>query len=117
MHKLKKVLSKKVIIAILSASMATTAFPAGAISAANSSQGKASGGFNYGDALSKSLLFYQLQESGKLSDLTLSRCNWKGDSCVNDGKDVGLDLTGGWYDAGDNVKFNLPMSYTSMILG
>ena len=27
-----------------------------------------------------------------------------------------MDLTGGLYDAGDNVKFNLPMSYTASVL-
>ena len=27
---------------------------------------------------------------------------------VDAGKDVGVDLTGGYYDAGDNVKFNFP---------
>jgi hypothetical protein len=77
----------------------------------------AAGNYNYGDALAKSLLFYQLQESGKLSEETLSRTNWRADSGLNDGADNGLDLTGGWYDAGDNVKFNLPMSYSSMVLG
>ena len=30
--------------------------------------------------------------------------------------DVGLDLTGGYYDAGDHVKFGLPMSATSTML-
>lgn len=35
---------------------------------------------------------------------------------MNDGADVGLDLTGGLYDAGDNVKFNLPMAYTATVL-
>ncbi len=73
------------------------------------------GKYNYGEALQKSLLFYELQRSGKLPDKV--RCNWRGDSGLNDGKDNGLDLTGGWYDAGDNVKFNLPMSYTSSMLG
>ena len=71
--------------------------------------------YNYGEALQKSILFYELQRSGDLPDKV--RCNWRGDSCVNDGKDAGLDLSGGWYDAGDNVKFNLPMSYTASMLG
>jgi endoglucanase len=35
---------------------------------------------------------------------------------MSDGSDVGLDLTGGLYDAGDNVKFNLPMAYTASML-
>ena len=76
---------------------------------------KGTGKYNYGEALQKSILFYELQRSGKLPDKV--RCNWRGDSALNDGKDNGLDLTGGWYDAGDNVKFNLPMSYTSSMLG
>ena len=71
--------------------------------------------YNYSEALQKSILFYELQMSGDLPDDI--RTNWKADSCLNDGSDVGLDLTGGWYDAGDNVKFNLPMSYTATMLG
>lgn len=70
--------------------------------------------YNYGEALQKSIMFYDLQRSGDLPDDF--RCNWRGDSCLNDGKDNGLDLSGGFFDAGDNVKFNLPMSYTTAIL-
>lgn len=73
------------------------------------------GDYNYGEALQKSLLFYELQRSGDIPEQT--RCNWRGDSALNDGSDHGLDLTGGWYDAGDNVKFNLPMSYSAAMLG
>ena len=73
------------------------------------------GDFNYGEALQKSLLFYELQRSGDLDESTL-RTNWRGDSGMNDGADAGLDLTGGLYDAGDNVKFNLPMAYTATVL-
>lgn len=72
------------------------------------------GDFNYGEALQMSLLFYELQRSGDLPEQT--RCNWRGDSALNDGADAGLDLTGGLYDAGDNVKFNLPMAYTATML-
>ena len=73
------------------------------------------GDYNYGEALQKAILFYELQRSGKLPEYT--RCNWRGDSALNDGADNNIDLTGGWYDAGDNVKFNLPMAYSAAILG
>ncbi len=76
---------------------------------------KSSGDFNYGEALQKSLLFYELQRSGDLDESTI-RTNWRGDSGLSDGADNGLDLTGGLYDAGDNVKFNLPMAYTATML-
>lgn len=76
---------------------------------------KGTGDYNYGEALQKSLIFYELQRSGDIPEET--RCNWRGDSSLKDGNDAGLDLTGGWYDAGDNVKFNLPMSYSSAVLG
>ncbi|MEQ9232689.1 glycoside hydrolase family 9 protein [Coleofasciculus sp. E2-BRE-01] len=64
------------------------------------------GDFNYGEALQKSLLFYYAQRSGDLPDT--NPLPWRGDSALNDGSDVGLDLTGGYYDAGDHVKFGLP---------
>lgn len=70
--------------------------------------------FNYGEALQKSILFYDLQRTGDLPENF--RSNWRGDSCLNDGSDAGLDLSGGFLDAGDNVKFNLPMSYTTTVL-
>lgn len=70
--------------------------------------------YNYGEALQKSILFYDLQRTGDLPDNF--RSNWRGDSCLNDGADAGLDLSGGFLDAGDNVKFNLPMSYTCSML-
>ena len=36
------------------------------------------GDYNYGEALQKSVLFYELQRSGPLPEQT--RCNWRGDS-------------------------------------
>ena len=111
MHKVTKAFCKKALVCSLSAFMVVGGLSLPSVNV------KAAGNYNYGDALAKSLLFYQLQESGKLSEETLSRTNWRADSGLNDGRDNGLDLTGGWYDAGDNVKFNLPMAYSSMILG
>ena len=88
---------------------------AGTITGTGREGTEGSGAYNYGEALQKSLLFYELQRSGDLPSVT--RCNWRGDSCLRDGSDVGLDLTGGWFDAGDNVKFNLPMAYSASMLG
>lgn len=65
---------------------------------------------NYGEALQKSLLFYETQQSGNLPDW--NRISWRSDAGVNDGADVGLDLTGGWHDAGDHIKFGFPMAFS-----
>ncbi|XP_064604141.1 endoglucanase 4-like [Liolophura sinensis] len=70
--------------------------------------------YNYDEVLMKSLLFYAAQRSGKLP--ANNPISWRGDSALNDGKDVGHDLTGGWYDAGDHVKFGLPMAASTTIL-
>ncbi|KAK6926474.1 Glycoside hydrolase family 9 [Dillenia turbinata] len=69
---------------------------------------------NYREALHKSLLFFEAQRSGKLP--TNQRVQWRGDSALNDGKDVNVNLVGGYYDAGDNVKFGFPMAYTITML-
>jgi endoglucanase len=80
-----------------------------------SSTPKAQGpSFNYGEALQKSLFFYEAQQSGVLPDW--NRVNWRGDSGLNDGADVGRDLRGGWYDAGDHVKFGFPMAASVTLL-
>jgi len=73
------------------------------------------GDFNYGEALQKSILFYYAQRSGDLPDT--NPIPWRGDSALNDGSDVGVDLTGGYYDAGDHVKFGLPGAASLTTLG
>ncbi|PZD96207.1 endoglucanase [Paenibacillus sambharensis] len=70
--------------------------------------------YNYAEALQKSMFFYEAQRSGKLPEN--NRVSWRGDSGLQDGADVGHDLTGGWYDAGDHVKFGLPMAATAAML-
>jgi len=70
--------------------------------------------YDYKTVLRNSLLFYEAQRSGKLpSD---QKVTWRKDSALNDGSDVGKDLTGGYYDAGDFVKFGFPMAYTATVL-
>ncbi|MFE4107946.1 glycoside hydrolase family 9 protein [Almyronema epifaneia] len=72
------------------------------------------GAFNYGEALQKSFLFYEAQRSGALP--ADHRIEWRGDSALADGAAVGVDLTGGYYDAGDHVKFGLPMAASMTLL-
>ncbi|KAF9055097.1 glycoside hydrolase family 9 protein [Hymenopellis radicata] len=48
------------------------------------------------------LYFYDAQRSGKLPDS--NRVSWRNDSCEDDGQDVNVDLSGGYYDAGGTVS-------------
>ncbi|KAE8022240.1 hypothetical protein FH972_008056 [Carpinus fangiana] len=69
---------------------------------------------NYKEALEKSLLFFEGQRSGKLPKS--QKITWRSNSGLSDGQLANVDLTGGYYDAGDNVKFNFPMAYTTTML-
>lgn len=64
--------------------------------------------FNYAEALQKSLFFYECQQAGNLPEW--NRVEWRGNSLTMD------EIDGGWYDAGDHVKFNLPMAYSASML-
>ncbi|CAN1194163.1 Endoglucanase 17 [Linum perenne] len=69
---------------------------------------------NYRDALTKSILFFEGQRSGKLPPN--QRLSWRKDSALSDGHAMNVDLVGGYYDAGDNVKFGFPMAFTTTML-
>jgi chitodextrinase len=70
--------------------------------------------FNYGEALQKSLYFYEAQRAGRMP--ADNRVPWRGDATLTDGADIGVDLSGGWFDAGDHVKFGFPMAYSTTML-
>jgi len=70
--------------------------------------------FDYADALQKALCFYECQRSGKLPQD--NRVQWRGDSCLADGQDAGVDLAGGWYDAGGHLKRNSTMAFAAAVL-
>jgi len=72
------------------------------------------GAFDYAEALQDSMFFYQAQRSGQLPpDNPVS---WRGDSDLSDGSDNGVNLTGGYHDAGDLVKFGLPEAWAMNML-
>ncbi|KAF9451625.1 glycoside hydrolase family 9 protein [Macrolepiota fuliginosa MF-IS2] len=58
------------------------------------------------------LYFYEAQRSGNLP--TSNRVPWRNSSALDDGKDAGVDLSGGYYDAGDYIKATFPLSFTLM---
>ncbi len=72
------------------------------------------GRYNYGEALQKALYFYDAQRSGDLPNNF--RVEWRGDAGLRDGADVGRDLSGGFHDAGDKMKFSRTIAYTASTL-
>lgn len=65
--------------------------------------------YNYAEVMQKAIYFYECQQSGPLPGW--NRVEWRGPSGLKDG------VVGGWYDAGDNVKFGLPMAEAASMLG
>jgi hypothetical protein len=95
------------ILAMLAAAGQVKAVPAG----------QATPAFNYAEALQKTILFYEAQRSGRLSTASLpTRFTWRGDAQLTDGLALGLDLTGGLVDAGDNMKYTFPMAEAMQML-
>jgi endoglucanase len=74
----------------------------------------ATGEFNYAEALQKNWLLYMANRSGPMGIDNI--IEWRSDSTLNDGKDVGKDLSGGYFDAGDHIKFTQPMAYSINLL-
>lgn len=76
------------------------------------------GAFDYGQVLNLSLLFYEAQRAGKLPNLPKrSRTPWRGDSVLKDKTPNGKRITkGGWFDAGDNMRFNFPMAWSAGVI-
>ena len=72
------------------------------------------GKFSYGEALQQNFLFFEANRSGDLG--ADNRLEWRHDSTTKDGSDVGRDLTGGYFDAGDHIKFIQPMAFSNTML-
>ncbi|TKW20733.1 hypothetical protein SEVIR_4G108900v4 [Setaria viridis] len=102
-------------VVVLFASAALS-MASGAESPAAAAAGPASSSVrhDYEDALHKSLLYFEAQRSGRLPHG--QRVAWRDHSGLTDGLEQGVDLVGGYYDAGDHVKFGLPMAFTVTML-
>lgn len=72
---------------------------------------------NYTVALNRALMFFNAQRSGRLPKH--NNVTWRGNSGMRDGlSDPGSmkNLVGGFYDAGDAIKFNFPASFAMTML-
>ncbi|MBP0972481.1 MAG: glycoside hydrolase family 9 protein [Oscillospiraceae bacterium] len=95
-------MKKRLTSLVLAASLLTASLPAATVETG------AAGNPDYASALQMSLFFYECQQAGHLPEW--NRVEWKADSNTVD------EIDGGWYDAGDHVKFNLPMAYSASML-
>jgi endoglucanase len=74
--------------------------------------------FDYGDALEKAMWFFDANKCGP-NAATDNVFSWRAACHTSDGAAASpaRDLTGGFHDAGDHVKFGLPQGFTASILG
>ena len=73
---------------------------------ATPSRGSPSPNPHWSTLLGNGLFFYEAQRSGRLPET--NRVSWRNDSCINDGQDADLDLSGGYYDAGSAYRSSWP---------
>ncbi len=99
MNKMKKIISSVLALSLMAGTLQTPV---------TLNRADAASTQNYAEALQKSLFFYEAQQAGPLPEW--NRVEWKTDSTMTD------EVLGGWYDAGDHVKFNLPMAYSASML-
>ena len=71
---------------------------------------------DYAEALRLALFFYRTQRSGDLSDDPLTPPWRRAPSFLTDGADVGVNLSRGYFDAGDFVKYGQPAAYAMTLL-
>ncbi len=77
------------------------------------------GNYSYAKLLQYSLYLYDANMCGTDVDEN-SLLDWRGDCHKSDKttyNGVSVDVTGGFHDAGDHVKFGLPEAYSAFVLG
>jgi len=105
--KMKKLCSIALVIAMSLTTAIVPYFNASAASISSSS---------YAEALKYSIWFYDANKCGK--DVAVDNVfSWRGPCHTTDGSNVGADLTGGFHDCGDHIKFGITNGYAASILG
>jgi endoglucanase len=70
--------------------------------------------FDYGSAMDAAIKFFDANRCGPDAG-TGNVFSWRG-ACHTGDKDGSVDLTGGYHDAGDHVKFGLPQCWSAAII-
>lgn len=100
-------MKKTVTILIILTFLLTSVFSAISVSAV---------GHDYSTALKYSISFYDANKCGP-DTATNNVFDWRGACHTSDGSVIGIDLNGGYHDAGDHVKFGLPQAYAAALVG
>lgn len=99
----------------ITAALSAAVMSASMLTALPMAQTSAEVDVNYAEALQKSLFFYEVQQAGTLPEW--NSVSWRANSMLKEDGTPADVVDGGWFDAGDHLKFTLTNAYSAWVLG